>query len=321
MAHYYLLPRRFSATLRCVRPLIWRLESWLVALILCVLRLLPLSLASRLAGWCFERIGPHTPRAQKVRQNLAVAFPGQNPFEAERLLRNTFRYVGVAMVELVQLPQIWRRREQRIEFVLEPGAVTPAAELPCVFVTAHVGAWQLAPLVGPNFGVTIPIIHAPEENPYVDRLFRRMRSAWGGPLVVSDGGVREAMRSLNQGHSIGLAIDTRLDSGAALPFFGEDALTNTVPARLALRYGCDMVPVLAERLPNERYRIRIFPPVRPRADSMGANDQVKDMIVQLNQRVERWIQARPGEWFCMKQRWPKATIARYCAEDRDGQLS
>lgn len=319
MAHYYLLPRRFRDTLRRVKPLVWRLESWVVASTLGVLRFLPLSLASRLAGWCFERIGPHTPRARKVRQNLAVAFPGQNPFEAERLLRSTFRYVGVAMVELVQLPRIWRRREQRIEFVLEPGAVRPAAERPSVFVTAHVGAWQLTPLVGAKFGLTIPIIHAPEENPYVDRLFKRLRSGWRGPLVVRDGGVREAMRSLNRGHSIGLAIDTRLDSGEALPFFGEDALTNTVPARLALRYRCDVIPVLAERLPNERYRIRIFPPVRSREDSMRANDQVRDIVVQLNQLIEGWIRARPGEWFCMKQRWPKATIARYCTEDRADQ--
>lgn len=292
-----------------------------MALILGILRLLPLRLASGLAGWCFGRIGLHTPRAKKVRQNLAVAFAGQSPLEAERLLRKTFWSLGVTLAELTHLSRIWRQRERRLEFVLESGAVTPSAARPTVFVTAHVGVWHLAPLVGPRFGLTIPIIHAPEENPYVDRQLDGLLSAWGSPLVARDGGVREAMRSLNRGDSIGLAIDTRLDFGEALPFFGEDALTNTVPARLALRYRCDLVPVLGERLPNERFRIRIFPPIRPHEDLLRANDQVRDMIVQLNQLFEDWIRARPGEWFCMKQRWPKATIARYCAQDQVSQWS
>jgi len=44
---------------------------------------------------------------------------------------------------------------------------------------------------------------------------------------------------------------------------GHDMPTNTVPARLALRFECELVPARAERLSGGRYRITLYPPVLP----------------------------------------------------------
>ena len=71
------------------------------------------------------------------------------------------------------------------------------------------------------------------------------------------------MGELSHGATIGLGSDVRLDAGEMIPFFGHDMPTNTVPARLALRFDCELVPARAERLPGGRYRITLYPPVRP----------------------------------------------------------
>jgi len=264
----------------------------------------------RFGSAAFALFGPHSPRAAKIRQNLRLAFPHKSEEKIDQTMRGVYRHLGTAMAELVRLNKIWRERDQRLEFHLCPGAIKPTPQRKTVFVTAHCGAWQLTPLVAPHYGLTVPLIYAPEENPYVDRKLAKLRKAFGSPLVSRDGGIRVLMRALDKGHSIGLTMDTRMDSGEALPFFGELALTNTAPARLALRYGCDVVPVLAQRRPNARYKINIFAPIVPRDPSADADEQARDITRQINALFETWISDMPDQWLCMKRRWPKEAYRR-----------
>lgn len=310
MSDHHLLPRTFKKAAQAIQSLIWRLQAWGVALIVGLLRWLPFGAACATAGWCSVQIGMRTPRANKIRKNFMVAFATKTPAEVDRILRRSFHNLGVLLVELVHLNRLWLQREQRIEFVLRPGAKRPTTERPTIFTAAHIGAWQLTPLVGPYYGVKMPVLYAPQDNPYVDRIMLRLRRAYGTP-VKREGGIRVLIRALEQNHCIGLTLDTRLDAGEPVPFFGEDAWTNTVAARLALRYDCDLVPLLAERLPKGRYRVNVLPAVQARDPAAGVAEQSRDMVAQVNQLFEQWIRERPGEWFCMKRRWPKATEKRY----------
>lgn len=294
-----------------VQTLLWRLQAWALGGFFGLLRILPLPLATAVAGRLFAAVGPSTRRAQHVRRNLAIAFARQSAVERASLLRASFRHLGVALAELTHMRAIWKARKQRLEFVLAPGAKAPTAHRPTVFVTAHVSAWQMTPLIGPQYGVTLPIIHAAEQNPYIERQLTRLRQAFGCPLVASKGGVRELVQALNQGHCIGLTLDTRLDAGELIPFFAEPAPTNTVAARLALRHGCDLVPVLAERLPNARYRVTLLAPITAQQEQASPALQAVDMTAQLNRLFEQWIVQYPGQWLCMKRRWPKQTERRY----------
>lgn len=305
MARYYFLPGYLRKIVPLSRNVIWRAEACMVGLFLGGLRLLPLPAAMRVGGGLFAVLGPHSRRADKVRANLTLAFADKSPAQIERLTRASFRHLGVAMGELARMDKIWREHDKRLEFVVGPGAQTPSPGRVTVFVTAHCGAWQLTTLVGPYYGVTIPVIYAPEENPYVDRKLAALRRAFGSPLVSRDGGIRVLMRALDKGQSIGMTLDTRMDAGEALPFFGHDAFTNTAAARLALRYGCDLVPARAERLPGARYRISLCTPIRPRDPDADVAAQARDMTRQVNNLFEDWIRDEPGEWLCLKRRWPK----------------
>lgn len=305
MAQYYLLPRDLIKRFPALRRLTWRIESGAIGALLGIVRLLPLPVANRVTSTLVGWFGPRTAKAAKARQNLSMAFPDEDRSGIKRLTRSTFRHLGMAVTELVHIGNIWQARDKRLEFVVMPGASTPEPGRPAVYVTAHVGAWQLTNLVSLRYGITMPIIYAPESNPYLDRRLRNLRRSFGVPLVSRDGGMRVLLRELNQGNSIGLAIDTRLDSGDPLPFFGHEAPTNTAAARLALRNGCELIPVLAERLPGSRYRITIYPSVRPADPESPVPEQGRDMTCQLNALFERWIRALPGEWVCLKRRWPK----------------
>ena len=289
----------------------WLAEAAAVGVVAGVLRLLPLRASLALGAWLGRALCRFSPRIDKVRRNLRVVFADRDSADLERLTRASFTNVGVAFAELVNLRRIWRARRRRLEFCELPGAVSPEACRRTVFVTAHLGPWQMTPLVGLEYGMTIPVIYAPEQNPYVDRLLNRFRGVFDAPLVARDGGMRAFVRALRQGQSIGLTVDTRLDSGESVPFFGEAAMTNTMPARLALKFDCDLVPVLAERLPGGCFRVNIHPPIAPSDQSATNDDQVLDMSRQINALFEREIVARPEQWLCLKRRWPKQVYQRY----------
>lgn len=311
MPRFYFSGRRSHEVAAWRRQLIWWVEAALLRSLLGFLRVLPLNTAFSAGARLGQGLGRLSPRVDKVRRNLRVVFPDADSRKLERMTRASFANVGVAMAELANLDRLWRQRAERIEFNVLPGANIPRSDRPSVFVTAHLGPWQLTPLIGRYYDVPLPVIYAPEQNPYVDRALNRLRQTFANRLVSRDGGMRLFMRALSRGESIGLTVDTRLDTGEVVPFFGQPAMTNTVPARLALRFDCDLVPVLAERLAGGRFRVNIHPPITASQPDASRDDKVLDMSRQINALFETKIARHPDQWLCLRRRWPKTVEQQY----------
>jgi Kdo2-lipid IVA lauroyltransferase/acyltransferase len=306
MAKYYFLPREWAKRHPGFSRFGWRIEAWLIGAALKLFSVLPLSVATALARLAFRSVGPLTSIRKRVEENLDVAFPESAAAERRRWMREIFGNVGIAVAELAQLQQIWRDRAARLEFVAAPQAqFIRRPGTAAVLVTAHVGPWTLTNFIAGEFGFPLTIVYAPESNPFVHDMMLALRSALPVKLISRDNSMRRLMGELAHGATIGLASDVRLDGGEMIPFFGHDMPTNTVPARLALRYGCELVPVRAERLPGQRFRVTVCAPVQPRNPSADAAAQARDMTTQLNALFEDWIRATPGEWMCLARRWPK----------------
>ena len=104
-----------------------------------------------------------------------------------------------------------------------------------------------------------------------------------------------------------MIMDQRVDSGVPIPFFGIDKYTTLVPARLALRHGCDLVPVRTERLDGAKFRVTFYEPVRPDDPSAEEIEKARQITVKINLLFEQWILEKPEDWWCSKRRWPKGS--------------
>ena len=283
----------------------WRIEAWAIGAFFWLLGRLSPERAVKVAYRVFAWIGPKTPKRKRAYRNLKTAFPDRSEAEIERYVVDIFGHLGVAVAELVHTPRLWREREQRFEFVVEPGVTFLERGKPAVLLTAHVGAWSFACTTAGHFNFPATIVYAPESNPYVHDLVYKIRSALPVRLIKRDNAMRDLVRELSHGRSVGFASDVRLDAGEPVPMFGHEMLTNTVPARLALRYDCELVPVRVERLPNVRFRVTICSPIEKGDPSVGIDAQARAMSTRLNSVFEQWIRATPGEWVCLARRWPK----------------
>jgi KDO2-lipid IV(A) lauroyltransferase len=305
MASNLLLPKRLARAF----PRLQRFASWLEYAVLRalvgLLRALPPPAAFAFARAVLRALGPLTPMWDKVARNHRIAFAGLDLAARRRLRRETFASLGSAVAELVLAPRLWAEREERFEWSIDPAVSDPRGGKPMVLVTGHVGAWQLTNLVAAQHGFALTSLYAEESNPGFAELMRELRDGLRCTWLPSAGGVKVLLEELRAGHSVGLACDTRLDQGEAVPFFAHPVMSNTIPARLALRLGCELVPVRAERLPGQRFRIHMDTPIRPADPTAPQAAQALEMTAQLMARFEGWVRQTPAEWMCLARRFPK----------------
>lgn len=287
--------------------LLWRIEAGLVSLLSVASRLIPPDTASGLGARLARRFGPRLDKTSKIKRNLNIAFPELSAGETDELVEKIWANLGAIVAEYPHLPAICgTQADDRLDIVMqEPLEVFELTGKPAVFVTAHLGNWEVSAAAIAHLGVPLTVVYTALQNPYMDRLLTAARDALGFRAVERDGAVRELMRRLKHGTSTGLLVDQRVDSGEPTPFFGKDMLTSITPAQLALRFHCDLIPVQVQRLQGARYRVIFHKPVMADDPSADQNDKAINITSKINALFEDWIRERPHEWVCTKRRWPK----------------
>jgi len=301
--------------LPAVRRPIWALEAGLLGLFWLVARCLPVETATRFGKRLMALLGPHLSRHRHVRRNLSIALPRRGPEEIERLARGVWGSFGQVLAEYAHLPEICRAGPgERIEYVRRDDLdIFNGSGRPVIFVGAHMANWELLAGAIVANGTPLTVVFTPEKNPLVARMLQRRRRALGCGFVSKLDGLRPLMRELASGRSIGLLIDRRNDQGETLPFFGLDTTLTFSPARLALKYGYQLVPIRIERTGRSRFRVTLFPPVTPDDGEAGDDEKARQMMGKVTALFEDWIKERPQDWFCTKRMWPKSALARHDA--------
>ena len=163
------------------RTPVWAFEAAVFYLWLGVVRLMPFPVArglfARLMGFAGYR---NRNKRRTVLRNLEVVLPEATEAERAEVAREIFPHHGRAAVELFLLGRLWRRRARYLAFDVHPEAQAAIdRKEPIVFATAHAGAWQLTPLLGRKYGISISVLYAPDGNPLLNRFFL----GGGGPLA------------------------------------------------------------------------------------------------------------------------------------------
>jgi len=265
--------------------------------------------SNRLFRWTFRWLGPLHSKHDKVVENLVIAFPEKRAREIKLLARQVWEETGALVSEYANMPRIAAEAERRVEFVVHGElAVLREGHRPAVFVSAHYGAWEFALLLASHFGVPLTAMYNFDylhSNPRVAQRVEASRTSLPADLIPRQRGIRPLVRALSAGRSVGLVVDFRFDQCELIPFFQRGAYTTTLPARLALRYGCELIPVRVDRTDAGRYRLSLYGPVAPDDPTADAREQARQMTRKVNEHFESWIRERPGQWLCLKRRWPK----------------
>nr|WP_222622440.1 lysophospholipid acyltransferase family protein [Ramlibacter albus] len=169
-----------------------------------------------------------------------------------------------------------------------------------IFLTPHLGCFEVtAQGYAQRFG-PITVLYRPARKAWLRDL---VDTARGRPNLATApttlAGVRQMLRALKAGEAVGLLPDQVPPEGLGVwaPFFGRDAYTMTLPARLAQQSGAQLLLAWGERLSWGRgYRIRLREwsgelPAEPQAAARASNAGMESLVRECPQQY-LWGYAR-----------------------------
>jgi KDO2-lipid IV(A) lauroyltransferase len=262
------------------------------------------ALGARFMGW----LGPRTAKHRHVLANLRMALPDRSEEEIDRLATGVWRNLGSMLAEFPHLKTItdMQRADPAIEIVIKnPDPEFVTGDKPYIFIAAHLGNLDLSAFCVQHLGHPIDVVYNPLSNPYLEEMVQRERAPLNCGFIEKKNALRNMLKRLKQGHSIGLHVDVRVEDGELYPFFGADATTTTAPAWLAVKTGYDIVPVRTERTGPLKFRFTVYPALqRPPADLDDA-EAIRELTLEMNRFIAGLIAEVPAQWLCTKRRWPK----------------
>jgi len=267
--------------------------------------------ASDLGAKIMRRVAPRLQKYQKVKRNLRVVFPEKSDGEIDVLALDSMSTLGRVIAEYAHLGRVMGPElAERVEFVAKhPQSKLEPGRRPALFIAAHQANWEMFAACSARLGGPLAIVSTPRPNYFVEKLLGKIRAKNDFDVIDKEGAMRNIIRHLRAGTSVGFLADHRFEDGEMVPFFGRPARTLTGTAKLALRLGYDLIPARIERVGPVRFRITTFAPVVPDIALKSVEDQAVDMMTQVNALFEDWIRERPEQWVCTKRRWPNGKSA------------
>jgi KDO2-lipid IV(A) lauroyltransferase len=228
---------------------------------------------------------------------------------AGALASRMYGSLGTALLEFLWMAGRPRRRiDDVVAFAPEAEANWNRPRRPGqgrIVVTAHTGNWDLvgcaaAQSMSPSIAIVTKHLHART----LDRFWQRARERRGARFLEAAGVYAQAARILRQGGDVAIVIDQapeRASSVVRLPFLGEPAGYDLLPAILSARTGAPIVMALGRRTVGGTHVVEIPLVIEPPARaSLGF---VNEAMGRLNLGLDAFVRAHPDQWLWMHRRW------------------
>ena len=247
-------------------------------------------------------------------QNLEIAFGKElSEKELKRLARRSCISFFLTAVEIVSSPIRFEGgqivRDNRYKTAHLEDLFRKAKEIHdqaggCIFLTPHLGNWELLPYVSALIGIPLAIVIRPLDNVYLERTILATRIATGQLMIPKKNALFSLERLLKQGKSLGMLPDQSTLRGLRVEFFGKKATVTPVPAILSIRYNRPVVVVAACRTADPYYfEGYVSDPIWP--DVKNAEEQVEIVRItrEINLKMEEVIRKYPEQYLWMHNRW------------------
>jgi KDO2-lipid IV(A) lauroyltransferase len=265
--------------------------------------------AARFVGALFAAIAYllRPPLRRTAMFNLGLAFPNSSKAERRRIVRGMVWQIGWLAGEFSQFPKYTHENIERV--VMLDGAENFEAGRRrgkgVLFLTGHMSAWELSSFSHALYGHPLHFLVRPLANPRVDRLINEYRCLSGNQPIEKNRSARATLKILGEGGTVGILADvnTILQEGVFVNFFGIPASTTSGLARIALRTDAAVVPgFLSWDEQRRKYHLR-FEPAVELARTGDEEADVLENTARFTRVIEEQVRAHPDQWLWVHKRW------------------
>ncbi len=225
-------------------------------------------------------------------------------FTRWRYGRAAFRHFAYSIIDIFLIPGL--TLENMHEYVAEFRGMEYAeaclkANVGGIFMTAHMGSWELAGSAMGLLGVPITAAVLQHADHRIDRIFADIRRRGQIEEVPVGGAFPKLEAAVQRKRFIGLVSDRDVKgSGMKVSFFGEETTMPTGHVRLAAHTGAWILPASTYRIHDHRIVIEICPPIIPQP-----GETEEDLMARCLPALEDMIRAHPDQWSSFFNLWSK----------------
>jgi len=252
-------------------------------------------------------IGPFFRPKNLIKKNIKLGLGSISENEEKNIINGMWSNIGRTLAEYVFLKDFKFNKTDFDHMKIIGGKhleEIKKTNKPVIFYSGHFANFELMAMELEKFGIKTAAIYRPLNNPFLNPIMEYLRMKYICPYQIPKGriGMREIISKITNNYSIALMVDQRVGEGKKINFFNQPAQTTTIPAQLALKYNCKLVPISLKRIENINFEMTVH---QPYEISRKGNDEqdVQNITHKINQIIEKMIIENPTQWLWSHNRW------------------
>ena len=282
-------------------------EFTIIISLFCIFKIIGLRNASNLGGALGRLIGPFFRSKNLIKKNIKIGMRDIDENQEKKIINEMWTNIGRTFAEYVFLKDFKLNRtnfnHMKIIGINHLEEIKKNNES-VIFYSGHFANFELMAMELEKSGIKCAAIYRPLNNFFLNPLMEYLRMKYICPNQIPKGriGMREIIDKVKNGYSIALMVDQRVSEGPRAPFFNKPAHTTTIPAQLALKYNCKLVPISLERKEGPVFEMTINEPYKIEKTGDEEKD-AKNITLKINQKIEQMILDNPKQWIWSHNRW------------------
>ena len=266
----------------------------------CIFKIIGLKNASNLGAVLGRFIGPFFRSKNITKQNIKIGLGNLDEKRETEIINAMWSNIGRTFAEYAFLKNFKFDKTNFSHIKINGTNYLEQIKKnnePVIFYSGHFANFELMAMELDKFGIKAAAIYRPLNNFLLNPIMEYLRMKYICPNQIPKGrmGMREIISRIKDGYSIALMVDQRVGEGLRIPFFNKPAHTTTVPAQLALKYNCRLVPIFLERKEGINFEMTVHEPYE--IQKTGDTDQdTKSITLKINQLIEKMIIKNPTQW-------------------------
>ncbi|MBF0215578.1 MAG: mitochondrial fission ELM1 family protein [Candidatus Omnitrophica bacterium] len=257
-------------------------------------------------------------RTKITYSNLKAAFASEKtPAELRRITVSVYRNIAMTIAEIMSLRKVDKAYIDKYVKVENIERIEEASRNPggMILISAHFGNWELSCVASAMMGFPLNLLARDQKMSRVNDLFIALRESKGNKVMRKGMDVKNLLKVLKDGKSIGLLADQNAGrSGELIKLFGRPASTAQGPYRFAKQTGALILPAFIHRIDNSPYQVvELEEPF-----SIDKKEDIVPYMERYNRLLEKHIKRDPDHWFWVHKKWKITPLKKVLVLD-DGK--
>ena len=285
----------------------YTLEAIFFYLLFFLIRLFGLNFGRKICSFFFKNLGKYFRSEKIIKENISIALGDIPNSDIKNIVDSMWENYGFILAEYIHLYKFRFNKFSKPYLNLIGKEILDkiqASNKPAIFISGHFGSFELMAMELEKNKLNLAAIYRPLNNIFLNPFMVYLRKKYICKNQIEKGlsGTRKAIEFIKKNHSVALMVDQRLGESERYPFFSKTAHTTTLPAQLALKFNCQIVPIYLERKENNFFNMEILKPIEFNKTDNVEKDK-KNLTIKINQILEKMILRNPKHWIWTHGRW------------------